>query len=121
MAGFIQCNYGGGGGPVEVITGHETGTAGSTFTVTSQQGKAPKRINVWREDGTNAFSMWNVQRSGYCLISNYNNGAAWTAVGSAYANCCNVKTIGSTSVEMNFPSVAAYSTGKEFYYSVEFE
>lgn len=118
---YIHC-VSGGGGAVEVVTGTETGTASGEFTVTSQQGKTPKRVQIWRDDGL-CFSFWNDQRSAYALLSilSGTTGTAWLATGSAHAYCCNVKTVGADSVTFFFPSNASYATGKVFNYSVEFE
>jgi len=122
MAGFIQCNYGGGGGPVEVITGSVTSTTNGDFTVTSAQGKAPKRVQVWRTDGTKAFTVWNAgSKPTHYLFSNYNDGPAWYAIGTAYAYTCCIKSVGATSITIGYPSAAAYGNAKPFDYAVEFE
>lgn len=122
MAGFIQCNYGGGGGPVEVITGSVTSTTGGEFTVTSQEGKEPKRVQVWRTDGTKAFTVWNSgSKPTHYLLSNYNDSAAWYAIGTTYAYTCGIKTVGSTSVTISYPPNASYGNNKPYSYAVEFE
>ena len=122
MAGFIHCNYGGGGGPVETITGSVTSTTGGEFTVTSQQGKTPKRVQVWRTDGTRAFTVWNAgSRPTHYLFCNFNDAASWYAIGTAYAYTCGIKAVGSTSVTISYPTNATYGNAKPFDYAVEFE
>ena len=121
MAGFIQCNYGGGGGPVETITGSVTSTTGGEFTVTSTQGKAPKRVQVWRTDGTKAYMFWNSYRSANYLVSNYADGVAWQTTGNSYSYTCGIKTVGATSVTISYPINATYGNAKPFAYAVEFE
>ncbi len=121
MAGFIQCNYGGGGGPVEVITGSVTSTTGGDFTVTSQQGKAPKRVQVWRTDGTTALCFFNSAYTGKYVRVSFNGGLAANNAGNADAYTCGIKTVGATSVTISYPTNATYGNAKPFDYSVEFE
>lgn len=118
---FLHCTNGS-GGSVETITGSVTSTTGGDFTVTSTQGKAPKRVQVWLTDGARAFTVWNADsKPTHYLFSNYNDGAAWYAVGTAYAYTCSIKSVGSTSITIGYPSVATYGNNRPYSYAVEFE
>lgn len=120
---YINCVYGeGGNSSVETITGSVTSTTSGEFTVTSQQGKAPKRVQVWRTDGTKAFTVWNAgSKPTHYLFSNYNDGPAWYAIGTTYSYACGIKTVGATSVTISYPTNATYGNAKPFDYAVEFE
>ena len=120
MAGFIQCNYGGGGGPVEVIEGSVTGEASGTLTITSQQGKAPKNVSVCRTDGTQAQMFWNPTYQNAVLVRLYNGSASSIAVGTSSTAVCTIASIGADSVTIKYPTNAVYAQ-KPFTYSVEFE
>ena len=120
MAGFIQCNYGGGGGPVEVIKGSVTGETGGTLTITSQQGKAPKNVSICRTDGTQAQMFWNYTYPGAAAVRLYNNTASSLNVGTASTAVCTMASVGADSVTIKYPTNATYAQ-KPFTYSVEFE
>lgn len=131
---YIRCNYGGGSGPVEVVTGTITGAAGNTsagqVTVTSQQGKTPKRAMFWRTDkgtgqgagGTFWFSNTDNMQYNYCFAS------AWafsprsvpsTATNSYYSM---IYALTPTSITFACPTHATYyGTNATWEYSVEFE
>ncbi|MBR3238662.1 MAG: hypothetical protein IKF99_09520 [Oscillospiraceae bacterium] len=129
MAGFIQCNYGGGGGgPVEVITGTMTGASGSTsagqITVSSQQGKAPKRLQFWNASNLSSNMCGIDWNSDYPTSSMARYGANTVAkrdVGVA-ANFYypTVVSVGSTSVTLCCSTGVGYYTGT-WKYAVEFE
>lgn len=120
---YIHCVSGGGGGAVEVVTGTETGTASGTFTVTSQQGKAPKRAQAWKVGGTGAnayYAFWNSDDP--TKVSMYGSGG--TSIREAIPpnrnNYIIVSAVGADSITFRMPTTAQYATG-DWEYAVEFE
>lgn len=129
MAGFIQCNYGGGGGPVERIEGTMTGSASGTVTVTSQQGKTPKRAQFWNTSHTGAETFtggvyWNDQYSAasfpYCYFTNAMHPTQQAINTSATIYYAKVSAVGANSITLLCPSTANYAKGT-WKYIVEFE
>lgn len=130
---YIRCTSGG-GGPVEVITGTITGASGATeagrVTVTSQQGKTPKRAMFWRTDkatGQGACGMcWHDNTDN--LQWNYVYTSAWTIAPRTAPTTttqqyhCLIYALTSDSITFACPTNATYyGTNVTWEYSVEFE
>ena len=116
---YIRCT-GGGGGPVEVITDTVTGAASSTITVTSAQGKTPKRAMMSRAQGTPSLMSWDANFPSGAACRIYNNALTNTTVGNSYAYTPTVQSVGADNIVLMFPTSASY-VNYPFTYSVEFE
>lgn len=136
MAGFIQCNYGGGGGGPEIIEGTIYGTTsiGAEFTVTSQQGKTPKRAMIWMSEpdtGVTAGSemFWNADfiPGKYLGMASTNITSASVSASATSGNigttsnyCPQIKAVGADNITFKMNGNNAYIRGT-FTYHVEFE
>ena len=127
---YIRCASGGGDSSIEIVRGTVTGSASGTFTVTSQQGKAPKRAQLWNashtgaETGTSA-TYWNaVYPSTLCVVSTYYTNALnvsrQTINSTALTYNAKLTAVGADSVSFVLPSGANYASGT-WEYAVEFE
>ena len=132
MAGFIQCNYGGSSSPFEVIEGTKNGTTeyNTSFTVTSQQGKTPKRVMVWLDEpdsGVVAHSgcYWNADYFSGKYVGEYGANlstltTAAAAVGGGSNYYPGIINVGADSVTIKLNGVNSYCKGT-MRYIVEFE
>ena len=127
---YINCVYGGGGsGTVETITGTMTGAAGNTsagrITVTSQQGKTPKRAQFWNSSNLSSNMCgidWNSDYPDTSMARYSNNTVATRPVGSGNTNMyypC-IYGVGADSITLACSTGTAYFTGT-WKYAVEFE
>lgn len=130
---YIRCASGG-GGAVEVITGTMTGASGATeagrVTVTSQQGKTPKRAMFWRTDkatgaGTGGTFWWantdNIQYN-YVYTASLVISSRAVPTATAQANYSIIYGLTSDSITFACPTNATYyGTNVTWAYSVEFE
>lgn len=127
MAGFIQCNYGGGGGGPEIIEGTIEGAVNTQWTVSSQQGKAPKLAAVWMSTPHGSIQSgcyWSANFLPNKYFGQFLNGGTYganqTNVGTGNNYNPDVMSIGADSITFKFGTSAAYVNGT-FSYRVEFE
>lgn len=122
---FLHCTNGS-GGSVETIEGTVEGVVNAEWTVTSQQGKTPKRAMLWMSMPNTAIlsgCYWNAGLAAGQYFGQYKP-SSWaanvTAVGAANNYNPNVKSVGANSITFKFGAVASYINGT-FTYRVEFE
>lgn len=129
---YIHCVTGGSSSPVETLTGTVTGAAGNTaagqFTITSQQGKAPKRVQFWNEKQGAQYGTcgvyWNAQYSANCTSYSYYSSAMHSSTiavnTTAQQYFPKVSAVGADSVTLMCPTTSNFYTGT-WNYEVEFE
>ena len=112
---LYRCGMGKSSGTEEIIDGSFVGqSSGYQYTVTSQKGKAPKRVLLWND--TSKDTQYSNQ---LCWISPntytarmYNHTASSAAIGAATANATvNIASIGSDSVTFQLPLTTNYYSG----------
>lgn len=124
---YIRCSSGG-GGAVEVITGTMTGASGSTsageITVTSQQGKTPKRFAFWNNSTfTTSYSsgiFWSDGDTNNARVWYGANGSAVKGINTQPSLQVAAYSLGVDSVTVKLPTGGNYYTGT-WGYTVEFE